>query len=30
MRAVDEGSHRLWDYISSLIDDAVEKGYLKK
>jgi len=30
MRPVDEGSHRLWDYISSLIDDAVEKGYLKK
>jgi putative hydrolase of HD superfamily len=30
MRPVDEGSHRLWGYISSLIDDAVEKGYLKK
>jgi putative hydrolase of HD superfamily len=30
MRPVDDGSHRLWDYVSSLIDDAVEKGYLKK
>jgi putative hydrolase of HD superfamily len=30
MRPVGEGSHRLWDYIASLIDDAVEKGYLKK
>jgi putative hydrolase of HD superfamily len=29
MRLVDEGSHFLWDYVSSLIDDAVEKGYLK-
>ncbi|MEJ2730119.1 MAG: HD domain-containing protein [Deltaproteobacteria bacterium] len=29
MRPVEEGSHRLWDYVSSLIDDAVEKGYLK-
>jgi putative hydrolase of HD superfamily len=28
MRPVDEGSRRLWDYVSSLIDDAVEKGYL--
>lgn len=28
MRPVDDGSHRLWDYVSSLIDDAVEKGYL--
>ena len=30
MRPVDDGSHRLWDYVSSLIDDAVEKGYLAK
>ena len=30
MRPVDDGSHRLWGYISSLIDDAVDKGYLKK
>ncbi len=30
MQPVDEGSHFLWDYVSSLIDDAVEKGYLKK
>jgi len=30
MKPVDEGSHFLWDYVSSLIDDAVEKGYLKK
>jgi putative hydrolase of HD superfamily len=30
MLPVDDGSHLLWDYVSSLIDDAVEKGYLKK
>ena len=30
MRSVDDGSHRLWGYISSLIDDAVDKGYLAK
>jgi hypothetical protein len=30
MQPVDEGSHLLWDYVSSLIDDAVKKGYLKK
>jgi putative hydrolases of HD superfamily len=30
MRPVDDGSHRLWGYISSLIDDAVDKGYLAK
>jgi putative hydrolase of HD superfamily len=30
MKPVDEGSHFLWDYVSSLIDDAVEKAYLKK
>ena len=30
MQPVDEGSHFLWDYVSSLIDDAVEKGYLAK
>ena len=30
MRPVGDGSRRLWDYISSLIDDAVVKGYLKK
>jgi putative hydrolase of HD superfamily len=30
MKPVDDGSHRLWDYISSLIDDAVAKGYLAK
>ncbi len=30
MRPVDEGSHFLWDYVSGLIDDAVEKGYLAK
>ena len=28
MQPVDDGSHLLWDYVSSLIDDAVEKGYL--
>ena len=30
MKPVDEGSHFLWDYVARLIDDAVEKGYLKK
>lgn len=30
MKPVDDGSHRLWDYIASLIDDAVAKGYLAK
>ena len=28
MRPVDDGSHHLWNYVSNLIDDAVEKGYL--
>ncbi len=30
MQPVDDGSHLLWDYVSSLIDDAVKKGYLVK
>jgi putative hydrolase of HD superfamily len=30
MKPVDDGSHFLWDYVARLIDDAVEKGYLKK
>ena len=30
MQPVDDGSHFLWDYISRLIDDAAEKGYLAK
>ena len=30
MQPVDDGSPLLWDYISSLIDDAVKKGYLAK
>ena len=30
MQPVDEGSSFLWDYVSNLIDDAVEKGFLKK
>jgi putative hydrolase of HD superfamily len=30
MQPVDDGSHFLWDYVSGLIDDAVEKGFLKK
>jgi len=30
MQPVDDGSHRLWDYVTALIDDAVRKGYLKK
>ena len=28
MQPVDDGSHLLWDYVSKLINDAVEKGYL--
>jgi putative hydrolase of HD superfamily len=30
MQPVDEGSRFLWEYVSFLIDDAVEKGYLSK
>ena len=30
MQPVDEGSHLLWDFVSRLIDDAVERGYLAK
>jgi len=30
MQPVDDGSHHLWDYVSGLIDDAVEKGFLAK
>jgi len=30
MQPVDDGSRLLWDYVSSLIDDAVKKGYLEK
>ena len=30
MKPVDEGSHLLWDYVSRLIDDAVERGFLAK
>jgi putative hydrolase of HD superfamily len=30
MRPVDDGSRHLWNYVSNLIDDAVEKGFLKK
>jgi putative hydrolase of HD superfamily len=30
MQPVDDGSHFLWDYVSRLIDDAVEKGFLAK
>jgi putative hydrolase of HD superfamily len=30
MQSVDDGSHRLWDYVSGLIDDAVDQGFLKK
>ncbi len=30
MQPVDEGSSFLWDYVVSLIDDAVEKGFLAK
>lgn len=28
MRPVNDGSPLLWDYVSSLIDDAVKKGFL--
>ena len=28
MRPVNEGAPFLWDYVSSLIDDAVKKGFL--
>lgn len=30
MQPVDEGSSFLWDYVATLIDDAVEKGFLAK
>ena len=30
MQPVEEGSSFLWDYVTALIDDAVEKGYLAK
>ena len=30
MQPVEEGAPALWDYVTSLIDDAVEKGYLAK
>ena len=30
MQPVDEGASFLWDYVVTLIDDAVEKGFLKK
>ncbi len=30
MQPVDDGSRFLWDYVSGLIDDAVEKGFLAK
>jgi len=29
MRPVEEGSETLWTYVLRLMDDAVEKGYLK-
>lgn len=28
MQPVGDGSHLLWEYVSSLIDDAVQKGFL--
>ena len=28
MRPVDDGAPILWDFVSSLIDDGVQKGYL--
>jgi hypothetical protein len=30
MQPVADGASPLWDYVTSLIDDAVEKGFLKK
>ena len=27
---IEPGSKQLWDFVKSLLDDAVEKGYLKK
>ena len=30
MQPVDEGASFLWNYVVTLIDDAVEKGFLKK
>ena len=30
MQPVEEGASLLWDYVTALIDDAVEKGFLKK
>ncbi len=30
MQPVEEGASLLWDYVTSLIDDAVEKGFLAK
>ena len=30
MQPVEEGAPALWDYVTSLIEDAVEKGYLAK
>ncbi len=30
MQPVDEGSSSLWDYVATLIDDAVSKGFLEK
>ena len=30
MQPVEEGSSFLWDYVTALIDDAVEKGFLAK
>ena len=30
MQPVAEGASLLWDYVTSLIDDAVEKGFLAK
>jgi putative hydrolase of HD superfamily len=30
MKPVDEGAPILWDYVKSLIDDAVTKGYLSE
>jgi putative hydrolase of HD superfamily len=30
MQPVEEGAPALWDYVTSLIEDAVEKGFLAK
>jgi hypothetical protein len=30
MRPVKDGAPELWEYVGTLIEDAVEKGFLAK